>query len=136
MSKSIENYFTDWESYTFGYGYGTGEYYTVRALMDFLSLCNNETGGYDYQALEKAMSGVAVWLLINILCGARIIEFGTSPRYGWLTPEGRALKTFINSRTADELYELTSVNQDYTHCFPDHCNCFEEKCSNPFWEAA
>jgi hypothetical protein len=32
--------FIDWESQVFGYGYGTGEEYTLKALQVFIEHCN------------------------------------------------------------------------------------------------
>lgn len=132
--KTVEENFADWEGDTFGFGYGTGERYTLPALKTFLELCPAPGGGtYDYVKLEKALGGVATWLLINILARANIIEYGTSPRYGWLTRQGVALRNFVETKSADELYELTRRDENYPWCYRDACNCDGEKCQNPFW---
>lgn len=139
--KTLEENFTDWESNAFGFGYGTGEEYTITALKTFFSAIGRagSPNAYDYEVLEKAVTPTVAWLLINILCGCNIIEYGTSPRYGWLTSEGERLKEFIDSKTADELLALTQRDHNYVHCCPDACNCGPQgwqegvKCQNPFW---
>lgn len=132
--KLTNKHFIDWESSVFGYGYGTGEEYTLTALKRFLELCNkNEEHGYNYEILEKELTPTTAWLLINILCHADIIEYGTSPRFGWLTEKGDYLKEFIDKKTAEDLYEMVNVDSDYVHCYPDHCNC-EVNCNNPMFK--
>lgn len=133
--KAIEQHFTDWESHAFGYGYGTGEEHVIGALKSFLAAVH-EKGNYDYEHLERAVTAPVAWLLINALIKNGKIEYGTSPRYAWLTPSGKALQEFVGSRTVEQLYELTSVEESYTHCYPDHCNCDDGDCrpANPFWE--
>jgi len=140
--KTIEEYFRDWESNTFGMGYGSGEPYTIPALRKFLGFCRNGSyeDQYDYEELEKELSPTVAWLLINILGNTDILEYGTSPRYAWLTPKGTRLKQFMLSRTAEELIDIVcSHSEGYVHCYPDACNCaengYDEKliCQNPFW---
>lgn len=132
MDKTLEDYFTDWEGHVFGFGYGTGEVYTVQALKHFLLTCPEE-GAYDYQQLEKPNPTVA-WLMLNTLCHVNLIDYGTSPRFGWLTSQGQKLRAFIKSKTTDELYELTGrLIEEYIPCYPDVCNCDGPKCNNPFW---
>lgn len=144
MAKTIEQSFIDWEGSAFGFGYGTGEPHVVPALKTFLSMCDGGPFGhsYDYQKLEAALSPTVAWLLINALCQHNIgaIEYGTSPRFGWLTPQGEALKAFVATKTADELIEIvTDFDPDYIRCYPDACNCgpngYEagRKCVSPFW---
>jgi len=86
--KTEAEYFRDWESHVFGYGYGTGEAYVIPVLKTFLEHCNEGyyKHSYQYDVLEKAVTAPVAWLLINTLCHADIIEYGTSPRYAWLTP--------------------------------------------------
>ena len=135
--KTIENHFTDWEQNYFGYGYGSGEEFVTPAIKKFLSACPEE-GNYNYQEIEKALEGPITWLLMNTLCRADILEYGTSPRYGWLTQEGVALKKFMESKTDEELIGLSGhQDEGYAACFPDYCNCDDPKtCHNPFWEEA
>lgn len=140
--KPIEHYFIDWEAHVFGYGYGTGELHTIPSLKAFLAAFGDDDrpNSYNYKNLEAAVSPSVAWLLINAMCHADIIEYGTSPRFGWLTSHGEKLKEFVGSRTEDELVEMVShTTQDYIHCYPDGCNCGEhgyvrgQKCGNPFW---
>ena len=145
-TKTIEQNFIDWESGVFGFGYGSGETHILKALQLFLSNVGkgevNYPSTYDYRYLESvpALGPAPTWFLINALCRANIIEYGTSPRFGWLTKEGESLKKFVCSKTVDELYDLVcNVTQDDTICSPQSCNCGEhgyEKgrvCYNPFW---
>lgn len=142
--KTIEQNFADWEQYMFGFGYGTGEVHTLGALKVFFAEFGvgvaNENG-YHYEALEEVCGPAVAWLLINAL-GSTALNYGTSPRYGWLTPEGEALKKFIDSKTLEELVSICCEQpDDYTYCMPDACNCgpcgYEEGrvCVNPFWKS-
>ena len=140
--KSLDDNFTDWESNAFGFGYGSGEEYIIPALKTFFAAIGRDDSahGYDYQKLEAAVDPLPAWLLINVMCRVDIFEYGTSPRYGWLTPHGERLKAFIDSKTADELAQLTCRDEDYTPCYPNACNCgprgYEKgrKCNNAFWK--
>lgn len=142
MSKTIEEYFRDWESQAFGFGYGTGEEYTINALKKLSDLVELNPSSssyiYDHEVLEKELDPEVTWLLINILCKNGDIEYGTSPRYGWFYGRGRRLINFIKAHSVDELYDMTSCDSDYSHCFSDYCSCgykqVHHKCrNNPFW---
>lgn len=137
--KTIEDNFTDWESATFGLGYGTGDPHVIGALKDFLALCRQgkHVHAYNYEELEKALTPATAWLLITALVKDDKIEYGTSPRFGWLTPHGERLAKFVGERTVEQLCDLTSTDSDYIHCFADHCNCDDRDCrhANPFWTA-
>lgn len=145
MTKTIEQNFIDWETNVFGYGYGTGEEHTLASLKMFFATIGTDPerpNSYDYQKLEAALGPTVAWLLINTLCkhGVDIIEYGTSPRFAWLTPQGVALKDFLASKSVEELVELCcSRSEDDFPCSPTSCNCgpdgYEEgrKCPNPFW---
>lgn len=128
--KTNDDYFADWESHVFGYGYGTGEEYILPGLKLFMDYVPDD-GSYHHDALEAALGPAAAWLFINILCHADVIEYGTSPRYAWLTPQGKALKAYLASKSAEELGAILSDYDSY--CYPDHCNCDGERCHNPFW---
>lgn len=142
--KSLNENFIDWESSTFGFGYGSGEPHIVPALRRFMELCP-EDGGYDCRVLEAELGAVVAWLLINALCRfpVDILEYGTSPRFAWLTNEGKALRAFMLSKAVDELVELAASRggPDHNHCYPDVCNCGPNgydparRCPNPFWQA-
>jgi hypothetical protein len=137
--KTLADNFTDWEAHVFGFGYGTGEEHTVPAVWDFL-LATPDSGSYDYSLLEEACGPTVAWLLINTFAHHNLIEYGTSPRHGWLTEQGRALQAFVAARTPDELIALTERDEDYVECSPDACNCgpngYEKGrvCANPFWK--
>lgn len=142
MTKPIEQSFADWEGSAFGFGYGTGEPHTIPAVRAFLRLCNRNDGAraYNYEDLEAELGATVAWLLINTLCkhGVDIIEYGTSPRYGWLTEKGEALRKFMLSQDEETLIRLACERDD--PCYPDACNCgpqgYEEGrvCVNPFWQ--
>lgn len=140
--KTAEQSFSDWESTTFGYGYGTGEPHTLRVLKAFMDAIgrDDEPHAYEYERLEQAVTAPVAWLLINRLCQVDIIEYGTSPRFGWLTEEGEALRSFLSGKTVDELVDICcDRTEDNPPCYPDACNCgpegHDEKriCYNPFW---
>lgn len=148
--KSLEIYFRDWFDEAFGYGYGTGEMYIVPLLRKFLELCKpteiSKAHNYNHEDIEKALGKEVAWLMINVLCGNDIIEYGTSPRYAMLSIEGRRLKQFVESKTDDELYDIVMKFEDkdgegthYCYRDMDGCNCGPNGhqkgifCANPFW---
>ena len=143
MPKTLDENFIDWEGTTFGYGYGTGEPLILPALKTFLENCNapdRPEGCYDHKTLEQALTPTVAWLLINALAKVHAIDYGSSPRFGWLSDNGKALKKFVESRTADQLVDLvTECDDNYIPCYPDACNCgpggYEKGriCRNPFW---
>jgi len=121
--KTLDDYFVDWENTVFGFGYGTGEGFIIPKLKAFFVLLKEERL-YDHTDLELSLGGAETWFLINILCRADILEYGTSPRFGWLTSKGERLRDFIKTKTCDELIDLVcSRTQDNTVCYPDACNC-------------
>lgn len=129
-------HFIDWEASVFGFGYGTGEEHTIKALKEFLASCNPVDGPvfYDHQELEAKLGPTAAWLLINILCHAGLVDYGTSPRHGWLTGRGSLLKKFTDRHTTEQLCEMVDVcGGDYVHCLPGQCNCQGEPCNNPMF---
>jgi hypothetical protein len=136
--KTIDQFFVDWESQVFGYGYGTGETHVLRALKEFFAAVP-VSGTYDYDKLEQACTPTVAWLLLNTLGHANVIDYGTSSRFGWLTPNGAHLAGYIRTRTLEHLLTVIGkVGEEYVHCFPDYCNCVGEKdagcCkTNPFW---
>ena len=127
--KSLSSYFADWESLVFGFGYGTGERPVLTALAGFMSVLIDNR--YEYKDVEVKIGEVPAWLLINALCSAGVVEYGSSPRYGWLTPQGVNLKEFILSVSIDDLVKFATSHSDY--CTPHYCNCENERCDNPFW---
>lgn len=143
--RTLDDHFRDWEGDVFGYGYGTGEPHVLAALKEFVHRCNREPSGnsYRYEGLEIAIGPQAAWLLINALRHAQIIEYGTSPRGGWLTPEGQALKAYIEDRSVEQLYDVLMASDEdgapLIGCHRDGCNCGPKGwsqtklCHNPFW---
>jgi len=101
-----------WEQKVFGYGYGTGEGWVLKSLKAFLKLCPSLSGCYDYKVLENELTPIVTWLLINILCKANFLEYGTSPRFGWLTEEGKEIKSFIEKYTVEELEEILDLTEE------------------------
>lgn len=136
--KSLDDNFRDWETTAFGFGYGTGEPHIIPALKAFMDTLEDRRS-YDYRAVEERHGPLAAWLLINALCHADILEYGTSPRFGWLTAKGEALRDYVAGRSAEELLTVLDYDENYYPCYPDSCNCgpdgYEEGrvCPNPFW---
>ncbi len=97
MNKITDKNFVEWESHVFGFGYGTGEEHTIKALMRFFSLLENDRS-YDHTVLEKEMGATVAWLLLNVFGHADIIEYGTSIRYGWLTEKGEFLRDYLKGK--------------------------------------
>ena len=135
--KTIADHFSDWESHVFGYGYGTGEPHIIQALRTFFDACGSAPShAYQYDKLESLLTPTVAWLLINALCHADIIEYGTSPRFGWMTtPNGKELFRFVTTHDVKAMIYLANRNQEHTPCYPDHCNCDDGPCQNPFWRA-
>lgn len=143
MPKTIDQNWVDWESYAFGYGYGSGEPNVISALKRFFELCPADDA-YDYQALEAELGSIVAWLLINRLCrhDVSMLSYGTSPRCAWLTTRGKAMKAYLATKTVGELVGLICGvgGRSQMVCYPDACNCgpegYEEgrKCPNPFWD--
>lgn len=160
--KSIDDYFADWESSAFGFGYGSGEEHIIPALKKFFACAGRDKPvsdavwrslglpddyreplptGFDYRILEEELTPLVAWLFINVLCRPMVetLEYGTSPRHPWLTEEGEHLKAYVDSKTADELVEnVTRRDENYIGCYPDVCNCGPvylegNFCPNPFW---
>lgn len=137
--KSLEQHFADWESHALGYGYGSGEEHTLLALQSFMRCLKQTDHGswsYWYKDLEAVLTPTVAWLLINFLAHQDMIEYGTSPRGAWLTKRGEALREFLCSRPLDDIIKATDFDDDYVHCFPDHCNCHDGDCrpGNVFWQ--
>lgn len=142
MEKPIERHFQEWESDVFGFGYGSGEEHVLGAVKAFLGAVGtpDSARSYNYEILEKAVGPVTCWLLINTFGHQSLIEYGTSPRYGWLTEQGEALRDFFMAHTIDELVDFTNL-PDPDYCWPGGCNCGptgyvdggKKLCHNPFW---
>lgn len=137
--KTPDQYFIDWEADTFGYGYGTGEEHTLGALKAFMAaIPQADPMVYDYQVLEKAVAPAVAWLLINILISDNKIDYGSSPRYGWLSEAGKSLALYIADKSVQQLYDIIVGDRrnGYIPCCPEFCNCSDGDCRlvNPFWK--
>lgn len=138
IAQALERNFRDWEQSTFGFGYGSGEPHIIPTLRRFFELCPHQ---YDYQVIEAALTPTVTWLLINVLGHAGMIDYGTSPRFAWLTKKGHALREFMLARTDEQLVEIACTHsEDDPGCSPTACNCgpngYQEgvTCDNPFWK--
>lgn len=143
-TKGIEQHFSDWFGYVFPFGYGTGDEHFMRALRVFMDELGKDPtiknpSSYDYRHLEGALTPPVAWFLINDLGKHGVIEYGTSPRFGWLTEQGEALRKFMGDKSVEDLLALTETTEDYCECYPDICNCGPDGfspvklCHNPFW---
>ncbi len=95
-----ESQFRQWEGRVFGFGYGTGEMVILPLVKKFFELLEDNRS-YDYETLEERLGKENTWFLINAFCRGNVIEYGTSPRYGWLTSSGEFVRDFVKSRTDD-----------------------------------
>lgn len=131
--KTTEQYFVDWFSHVFGYCYGSGEQHIVPALRLFFGAVPSD-GNYNYNLLEEACGPTVAWLLINALCPGDVecIEYGSSPRFAWLTDAGKLLREFMISKSDDELLTVLDVDESHVYCGIDYCNCLP-RCQNPFF---
>lgn len=134
--KSDEQSFADWESEVFGFGYGTGEEHIIGALHSFFAAMKDGRT-YSYREMEPLLGPAVCWFVINALCGADILEYGTSPRGGWLTDKGERLRTFMMKCTVDQLCNICFESEAENMCSERFCNCGGpqmERCrNNPFF---
>jgi hypothetical protein len=98
--------FVELEDEMFGYGYGTGEKYTLATLKDIMANLEQNKRSYNCAVLEDKLGGRVAWLMINALIKADVFDYGISTRTGWLTGKGEALRNFLEKYTEDELYEI------------------------------
>lgn len=145
MGKNVDENFRDWFLEAFGFGYGTGDKYYLKAIKKFLDNCKQDnpesSHSYSYEQMEKIFSKLETWLLINSLCKNDVIEYGSSPRFGWLAEEGQALKKYLEEKNIEQLLEIVTGfdSGDVIHCDRYACNCgpkgYQEGklCPNPFW---
>ena len=145
--RTLESYFADWESNAFGFGYGTGEEHTLAAIKTFFATVgegepDDRKHCYDNRKLEDALTPTVAWLLINALAkwDVDVIEYGTSPRFAWLTKNGVRLKDFLATKSVDELVDICCADcGENPGCGTNHCNCGprgydkERVCPNPFF---
>lgn len=131
--------FIDWFAEHISHGYGTGEQYTIPCLKLFLENCP-EDGNYDFEVIQNVVGKAETWFLMSIFGKTDVINYGTSPRYGWLDDKGKLLKQYVDGKTVDALYGLVMTDGDYVHCGPTYCNCGpngyekDRKCPNPLFK--
>lgn len=137
--KTLNEYFIDWESDAFGFGYGSGEPHVLPALQRLMALVPIE-GAYDYEVLERSLSAPVAWLLLNRLHALDVFDYGSSTRYAWLTDRGKALKLFLEKYEPEVLVGMVCKRgADHNICYPTACNCgpsgYQDGvlCANPFW---
>ena len=134
--KTLDESFIDWEGEAFGFGYGNGEQWILHALKEFMHLIKPDKNGlmsYDYIELEKEVGGRSTWFLINVLCRMNAIDYGSSPRVGFLSKKGNNLRDYIISNSFDYLYDvLGNSGPEYFSCYLTSCNCegLEQRCKN------
>ena len=126
-----DKHFADWESDCFGYGYGTGESFIIPSLCTFMKHVPID-GCYDYLKLQIVCGSAEAWFLINILCHQDMIEYGSSPRFAWLTSKGKALKEYLDCKGEVAAQEVIRDQESWDYCYPDACNC-DTPCDNPLW---
>jgi hypothetical protein len=134
-----DKHFREWEHAAFGYGYGTGEAHILPILHAFFAQLEQ---GHSYEAavFAAAVGAPSAWFLLNVLCAENILDYGTSPRYGWLTPLGERLRDYVLARTPEELYAIATQDfaPDEPLCSRNFCNCAcgsdDQGCVyNPLW---
>lgn len=127
-----DKHFIDWQAEIFGYGYGTGEQYYLPALHTFFSTLKDGRS-YTSRDLEEKLGPLGAWMLICALCKDKVINYGSSPRVGFIDhrPEVDALRDYVVAHTPDQLYEIAcGYDKNYIHCYSHFCNC-DVPCLNP-----
>jgi hypothetical protein len=131
--KITDKHFRDWEADTFGFGYGTGEMPILQCLQKFFSMLEDGRM-YNYENMQKEFGELSTWLLINYLCHADILEYGTSPRYGWITEKGEMIRDYLAGADIVKVYNmLMDDTEDSIRCLRSHCNC-DVPCENPLFK--
>lgn len=124
-----DKWFVQWETETFGAGYGTGEMPILSSIKVFFNLIDDNM--YNHQKISSVLGETVCWFIINALNKSNNIEWGTSARYGWLTSSGKLLKAYFDTKSNQELYDICMSNDGGCMCYgeiKDHPNCTP----NPF----
>ena len=106
MSSKV---FVEFEERVFGYGYGSGEEPILEALRVFVSTIPEGERQYDYRVIEHELGAPTTWLLINALCNSDYIDYGTSPRFGWI--DNDELLDYIRNHSVDEMIKALEENR-------------------------
>jgi hypothetical protein len=122
--KTEDDYFRDWFSSAFPYGYGTGDEFFIKALKDVFDYMKSNEDKYHYEDLEEMFSPAFAWFIINKLCELHIFEYGTSPRFAWIghSPKIRRIYHFIVEKSNEELMAIIDSPEDYIECYHHYCN--------------
>lgn len=112
--KEEDKWFNNWEGEVLGFGYGTGEAVLLPIIKSFLKEIPMDSN-YDFSILEEKCGAENTWFMINLLANADNLEYGGSPRFGWLTPSGKLLKKYVDSKSIDEMYELLTRDYKYEY---------------------
>jgi len=134
--------------------YGSGEQYVVPALKEFLSYYKREAFaplGIDEfvtnlsQPPLATLTPATIWMLVNTLNAFDILDYGTSPRYGWLTDQGFELKKYLDDNTVEHILDVLFQEHESTKGIMFPCShgdimcCCEDRddekgirCINPF----
>jgi len=129
--KTLDNYFYDWFGEVFGYLYGTGEQYVVPALKEFLSYYKREAFaplGIDElvtnlsQPPLTTLTPATIWMLVNTLNAYDILDYGISPRYGWLTDEGFELRKYLDDHSVRHILDVLFQEHESTKNVMMSCN--------------
>jgi hypothetical protein len=84
--------------------YGEMDSFLGDYLKDFFSREIRDVGFSD----DNSINNVTWWFCISWLVSIDCIEYGTSPRGGWLTEKGEALKKYVleNENPIEKLIEI------------------------------
>ena len=103
--------FYKWFDEHFGYCYGSGVPEIVNLLLLFFSVIPWRKP-YKHTNIEVLLGVPAAWLLINLFCIDRVVEYGVSPRCGWLTEKGNSLRVFMCAQGKARLLEIIEKGDD------------------------
>ena len=138
--RVTDKHFQEWEKEAFGYGYGTGEAYILPLLHQFFATLP-DGHAYTSERVVEYLDAAPAWLLINVLCRENILDYGTSPRNGWLTHAGELLREYVLSHSPEELYTIVAADMDPRElfCTRTFCTCPDgvdgQGCqNNPLWQ--
>jgi hypothetical protein len=103
--------FYNWYQSHYSHGYGTGEVHIVWSLKRFVEAIPLDEA-YNYEDIEAKVGPVVAWMFIDVFCQDNLLEYGSSPRYAWLTESGVDLAQFVRSKDATELYDIVTRAPD------------------------
>jgi hypothetical protein len=110
-TRMTDKQFREWEDVAFGYGYGTGEPHIIAGLRVFFGAVKAD-GGYSYLDIEKAMGELPAWLVINALNHSGVLNYGTSPRFGWMEGKGHELREYFAANSDERILSVLVAECD------------------------